>query len=105
MSRSGFKVHELLMCGVREIDFEAGLVLEGHEKAVGEAVIQALGADVCPPLKALNSVDFSGQFDEGLLDALNLVGGGAVFEFEEDNVAVGSVGGWGGGGHQGENGE
>lgn len=84
---------ELFVSVVREIDFQAGLVGEGDEEAVGEAVVETFGADVGAPLEGLHGVDFLGQGDEGVLDGLHLLRLGAVLELKEHNVAVGGVSG------------
>ena len=87
---------------MRQIDFQTGLVFKGDKETMREAVIEALRAHIGAPFEGSHGIDLLGEFDEGVFDALHLSGCGAVFEFEEHNVAVGGVCGGGEGGHGGE---
>ena len=78
---------------------------KGDEEAMREAFVFALGAEIGAPLKAGDGVDLGRQRLEGGLHGLNLIWGGAVFELEQDNVAINARffgSGWGR--HEGENG-
>lgn len=91
--------------------FEGFFVGEGDKECVGEAVVEAFGADVFAPFEGLDGGDFAFESEEGGFDSLDLFGGGGGFELEKDDVAVGfghGGFGWGGtfrGGVGGEAGE
>lgn len=94
----GFELfHKLLVGGVGEVNFQSGFVGKGDEEAVGEAVVETFRADVDAPLIPFDGVDLRRQLTEGLFDVLDLLGAGAVFELEEDDVAIGGFGSRGGG--------
>lgn len=77
---------KLLMRFVGKVDVESGLVLEGHDEAMGKALGTVLGAHIGAPLEINDRFDLaleSGKFGFELLD---LFGGGFLLEFEADDM-------------------
>lgn len=70
-----------------QIGRAAGLVVKRDEKAMGESVVQALRAVVCPPFKIGNLGDLRGQCPEPLFDLPQCGGRSTLLELEEDDVA------------------
>lgn len=64
---------------------------------MGEAIIQAFGADIGAPFKGFHGVDLLSQGDEFIFQVLDLLWGGAVLEFKQDNVAIRRLSSRGGG--------
>ena len=87
---------------VRKVCFEVGLIGEGDKETVGESVIESLGAGVGAPFEIRDLEIFVGsECAKGLHDLLHVLLTGAVFEFEENNVTVGTVFGLGRTGNEG----
>src|SRR5688572_18592516 len=72
---------------MRQVGVPRLRVAEGHEKAVGEALGEALGADVRAPLEVRDLGDLPRQAAESLLDLPHLRRGRAVLPSEKDDVA------------------
>ena len=87
------KLSESFMLGMWKLGFKTCFVLKGHKEAMGEAIVLTFRADVRAPFVADDGVHFFGKVAEGILNDFDLVFGSAIFEFEEDNMAVRAISG------------
>ena len=81
---------EGLVILMRKISFQALLVLEGDDKAMGVSLSEVFGAHVGPPLVACDGVDLGGKSSKGLFNGCDLILGGVVLELEADYMAIGA---------------
>lgn len=73
--------------GMGDVDLQTGFVLEGHEKCVGEIVVQSLDALGESPLNVDDGVDLLFEEHELIHNPRDVVVGGGVFELKKDGVA------------------